>query len=543
MVSADIVLRGGRIVTVDRDFSIAQAVAVQGDRIMAVGEDSDVEALIGPATRVIDLAGRTVIPGLRDSHIHTMGGAADELAVSLAEARNMRDVQKAFAARVATTPPGAWVLGGSGWHESQLAEGRLPVRQELDAVTPDNPVFLRRGGHVAVANSAALKLAGIAKETADPNGGVIVRDASGEPTGVLVERSAFSLVARLIPAPTRADRIRGLKLYIAKLNSKGVVATIEPGLNLEEIAAYMELWREGAMTTRVRLLQRINGLDDVTAFSSVLAPNFGDDWLRIGGFKYMSDGGVEAGFLSEPYRIVEGEQTDPAFVGKMMLPPGGIDELRLMFEAAAERGWQVQVHTVGDAAITAIVDLIEEVDRKHPVRDLRWTIMHIFLPTQESLDKIKRMGLRTTVQDHPVKLGHNMVRYWGEERAARSIPVRTILEMGIPTGGGTDAPVVDWNPFESMWWMTTRQIFAAGKIRVLGPEEAISREQALRLYTMGSADIEFMEDRAGSIEKRKLADLAVLSDDLLTVPDDAMRGISAVLTMVGGRIVHQKGLD
>jgi predicted amidohydrolase YtcJ len=543
MISADIVLRGGRIVTVDRDFSIAEAVAVHGDRIMAVGADRDVAALIGPATRVIDLAGRTVIPGLRDSHIHTMGGAADELAVSLAEARTMTDVQKAFAARVATTSPGDWVLGGSGWHESQLAEGRLPVRAELDAAAPDNPVLLRRGGHVAVANSAALKLAGITRETPDPTGGVIVRDAAGEATGVLVERPAFGLVAKLIPPPTRADRIRGLKLYIAKLNSKGVVATIEPGLNLEEIAAYMELWREGAMTTRVRLLQRINGLDDVTAFSSVLAPNFGDDWLRIGGFKYMSDGGVEAGFLSEPYRIVAGEQTDPDFVGKMMLPPGGIDELREMFAAAAERGWQVQVHTVGDAAITAIVDLIEEVDRTHPVRDLRWTIMHIFLPTQDSLDKIKRMGLRTTVQDHPVKLGHNMVRYWGEERAARSIPVRRIIDMGIPTGGGTDAPVVDWNPFESMWWMTTRKIFAGGEIRVLGPAEAISREEALRLYTMGSADIEFMEDRAGSIEKRKLADLAVLSDDLLTVPDDALRGITSLLTMVGGRIVHQSGLD
>jgi predicted amidohydrolase YtcJ len=543
MISADIVLRGGKIVTVDRDFSIAEAVAVQGDRIMAVGKDGDIAALIGPATRVIDLGGKTVIPGLHDSHIHTMGGASDELAVSLAEARNMEDVQKAFAARVATTAPGAWVLGGSGWHESQLAEGRLPVRQELDAVTPDNPVFLRRGGHVGVANSVALKLAGITKDTPDPKGGVIVRDASGEATGVLVERSAFSLVAKLIPPPTRADRIRGLKLYVAKLNGKGVVATVEPGLNLEEIAAYMELWRQGGMTTRVRLLQRINGIDDVTAFSSVLAPNFGDDWLRIGGFKYMSDGGVEAGFLSQPYRIVEGEQTDPDFVGKMMLPPGGIDELRQMFEAAAERGWQVQVHTVGDAAITAIVDLIEAVDRKHPVRDLRWTIMHIFLPTQGSLDKIKRLGLRTTVQDHPVKLGHNMVRYWGEERAARSIPVRSIIDMGIPTGGGTDAPVVDWNPFESMWWMTTRQIFAAGEVRVLGPEEAITREEALRLYTMGSADTEFMEDRAGSIEPRKLADLAVLSADLLTVPDDQMRGIASLLTMVGGRIVHQRGFD
>ena len=543
MVAADIVLRHGKVVTVDRDFSIAQAIAVQGERILAVGSDSDIAALIGPETRVVDLAGRTVIPGLHDSHIHTMGGAADELAVSLAEARSIKDVQAAFAARVAQTPPGDWVLGGSGWHESQLAEGRLPTRHELDVATPNNPVFLRRGGHVAVANSAALKLANIDKDTPDPKGGVIVRDAAtGEPSGPLIERSAFSLVAKLIPAPTRADRIKGLKLFIAKLNSKGVTATLEPGLTLDEIGAYMEMWRAGAMTTRVRLLQRVNGLEDVAALSSVLAPNFGDDWLRIGGFKCMNDGGIEAAFMSERYRVVDGEQNDPDFVGKLILPAGGLDELRQMFMTAAERGWQVQVHAVGDATITTIVDLMEEVDGKFPLRGLRWTIMHIFLPSEAALDKIKRLGLYVTVQDHPVKLGHNMTRYWGEERAARSIPVRSILAKDIPAGGGTDAPVVDWNPFESMWWMTTRQVFAQGETRVLGAEEAITRQEALRLYTMGSAGNAFMEDRIGSLEPRKYADLAVLSDDFLTVADDKLRGIRALLTMVGGKIVHQQGL-
>jgi hypothetical protein len=290
------------------------------------------------------------------------------------------------------------------------------------------------------------------------------------------------------------------------------------------------------------LLQRVNGLEDVAALSSVLAPNFGDDWLRIGGFKCMNDGGIEAAFMSERYQVVEGEQNDPDFVGKLILPAGGLDELRQMFMTAAERGWQVQVHAVGDATITTIVDLMEEVDGKFPLRDLRWTIMHIFLPTEAALDKIKRLGLYVTVQDHPVKLGHNMTRYWGEERAARSIPVRSILARDIPAGGGTDAPVVDWNPFESMWWMTTRQVFAQGATRVLGPEEAITREEALRLYTMGSAGNAFMEDRIGSLEPRKYADLAVLSEDFLTAPDDKLRDIRSLMTMVGGKIVHEQGL-
>jgi predicted amidohydrolase YtcJ len=333
-----------------------------------------------------------------------------------------------------------------------------------------------------------------------------------------------------------------LKLYTKKLNTRGVTATLEPGLNLEEIAAYMEMWRQGAMTTRARLLQRVTNLDDVEALSSVLAPNFGDDWLRIGGFKFLSDGGIEAAYLGTPYRLVEGEQTDPDFVGKLLLPPGGIDELRQMLTIAAKRGWQVQVHAVGDAAIGRVVDLMEEVDRIHKVRDLRWVIMHIFLPTKESLEKIKRIGLWTTVQDHPVKLGHNMIRYWGDERAASAIPIRTIVAAGIPAGGGTDAPVVDWNPFESMWWMTTRNIFIQGRTEVLGADEAISREQALRLYTVGSAGVAFAEDRLGSLAPGKLADLAVLSDDFLTVPDDRLRNIQSVMTMVGGKIVHRDDL-
>jgi hypothetical protein len=541
MIAADTVLRHGKFITFGNGAPRARALAVYGERILAF--DDDAEAAIGPRTHIIDLDGRTVIPGLFDSHIHTLGGAGNELAVALDGAKSIADVQAAFAARAKTAAPGSWILGGSGWHESQIQEGRLPVRQELDAVTPANPVLIRRGGHVVVVNSAALAIAGITKATQDPEGGVIVRDPStGEPTGVLVERPAFNLAVKHVPPPTRAEHLAGLKAFTAKLNSRGVTSTLEPGITLDEIAAYMELWRRHEMTTRVRILQRVGCLDDVWALSSVLSPDFGDDWLRIGGFKFMADGGVEAAYLREPYRVVEGEQNDPNFVGKLILPPGGIDEMRRMFEAAAERRWQVQVHMVGDAAIDAIVDLVESVAEKYPIADLRWTMMHLFLPTAGALAKMKRLGLRATVQDHPVKLGHNMVRYWGEERAARSIPVKTILAAGIPTGGGTDAPVVDWNPFESIWWMTTRKIFAQGKTRVLGADEAIGREDALRLYTKGSAETCFADHVVGTLEPGKLADLAVLSADPFAVADDALRDIRSHLTMVGGKVVYRDGI-
>jgi len=541
MIAADLVLRRGQIMTFDAGLTRTAALAIAGERILALGEDA--EALIGRTTEVVDLGGRTVIPGLFDSHIHTVMAGQNELAVSLESARSIADVQAAFAARVRTTPKGAWIKGGSGWHESQLAEGRLPTRFELDRATPDNPVMLRRGGHVVVANSAALAIAGITRTTPEPGHGVIVRDpATGEPMGALVERDAFSLVLTHVPPPTRAEYVEGLKLFTRKLNSRGITSTLEPGLTLEEIAAYMELWRQKAMTTRVRILQRVHCLDDVTALSSVLAPDFGDDHLRIGGFKFSADGGVEAAYMREPYRIVEGEQTDPDFVGKLILPPGGIDELRAMFMAAAERGWQVQVHMVGDAAIDAIVGLVEEVAEKYPVGALRWTMVHIFLPDERSLATMRRLGLRATVQDQPVKLGHNMVRYWGESRAARSIPVRSIVAAGIPVGGGTDSPVVDWNPFESIWWLVTRQVYAQGGTRVLGADETIDAATALDLYTRGSAETCFMEDKVGSLEPGKLADFAVLTDDPLTAAPDRLKDIRSAMTVVGGRVVHRGGL-
>jgi predicted amidohydrolase YtcJ len=534
--SADLVLHRGKILTVDRSFAVAQAVAVRGERILAVGSNADIDRMIGPGTRVIDLGGRTVVPGLIDSHLHTMVGAVNELAVSFADAKSIKDVQDALAKRAAETPSGKWILGSSFWHESQLAEGRLPTRGEIDAVVPNNPVHIARGGHVVVANTLALKLAGITKETPDPEGGVIVRDkVTGEPTGVLFENPAFMLVRKLIPSFTRDERIKGIKAFSAKLNAVGITSTVEPGLQPDEIAAFMELWRQGGMTTRVHLLRRLNTLADVKSLS-MFAPNFGDDWLKLGGFKYLMDGGIEGAHMHDPYRLVEGEQNDPNYVGKMLLPTGGVDELREMLLAAAEGNWQVQVHAVGDATVSTAIDLFEQVNQKYPLRDLRWAIMHIFLPSPAGLEKMKQMGIRATVQDHPTKLGHNMLRYWGQSRAAASIPVRAILDAGIATGGGSDAPVVGWNPFESIWWMVTRKTLTDDA--PLGPDQAISREEALRLYTMGSADVEFWEDRLGSIEARKLADLVVLSDDFMSVAADRIRDIKVLTTMAGGKVVY-----
>ena len=540
LIEADLVLRGGKVITVDRASSLAQAIAIKGNRILVVGADADMAPFTGPGTRVIELAGRTVVPGLRDSHLHTLGCARDWFNVALEDARDLAAVQAALAARVKATPPGEWVIASSGWHEGQIAEARMPTRQELDAISPDNPVYIPRGGHVAVVNSAALRLAGITRDTADPKGGIIVRDPQGEATGFLIEGPAMNLVRRLLPPVSRERLVEGLVQFSAVLAGFGVTGTTEPGATPDDIGAYMEVWRRRAMKHRVRIMQWAGGLADVRARSSVLAPNFGDDWLRVGGFKALFDGGVEGGWTYAPYRIVEGEQTDPEFRGKLLGPAGGEAEALEMFSLAAARGWQFQVHAVGDRTIDHLLTLYEKVAETHPIADLRWTVMHVMLGTSQALDRIKALGIRCTVQDQSVRLANNMLRYWGEERAGYCTPVRAIVSRGIPTGAGTDAPVAHWNPFIALWWMVTRKVEIKGKIAgPLGPEQAISRADALRLYTMGSADVDFVDDRLGSLEAGKMADLAVLSGDYMSVPEDQIRDLRSVLTIVDGRIVHE----
>jgi predicted amidohydrolase YtcJ len=536
----DLILRNGKVLTVNKAFTVAQAVAIKGNTIIAVGSNATIGGLGGKSTRTIDLKGATVVPGLRDSHLHALSIARDIFNVALEDARTLAQVTAALAKRVAETKPGDWVIASSGWHEGQIAEGRMPTRQELDAISPGNPMWIPRGGHVGVANSAALKLAGITKTTVDPKGGVIVRDASGEPTGFLIESPAMNLVRRLLPPATKAHLIDGLKRSGTMLASLGITATTEPGATPDDIAAYMDVWRANDLKQRVRIMQWGMTLNDVKARSSVLAPNFGNDWLRIGGFKTLLDGGIEGAFTYDKYNVVEGEQTDPDFHGKMLLPPGGEDEVLEMFMLAAERGWQYQVHVVGDASVDKLVGFYEKVAEKYPIAKMRWAILHAMLAKPEALDRIKKLGVRVTVQDQSVRLANNCVRYWGERRAGYCTPVKSIISRGIPTGAGTDAPVAHWNPYVSLWWMVTRKVEIKGAIAgPLGPEERISRQEALRLYTMGSADVDFVDDKLGSIEPGKLADLAVLSGDYLTIPEDAIRNLKCTLTMVDGKIVYQ----
>ena len=333
---ADLVLRGGKVITVDKDWRVAQAVAIRDGRFIAIGDDAAMAGHIGPNTQVIELGGKTVIPGLIDTHLHQLFAALNGPAVQLLGARSVADVQKAIGERVARTEAGKWVMASSGWHESILEEGRMPTRHELDPVSPNNPVFIPRGGHVVTVNSKALELAGITKDTPNPEGGIIVRDASGEATGMLLQNAA-NLVRRILPPPP-ANMAELLKIAMADLNSYGIVGVVEPGVNEQQIALYRRVHDAGEMTVRTDLLYRAMRKAEVEKGIAALKAEKNSDMLRFVGIKFPLDGGVEGGRMTWPYRIVPGEQTDAAYRGVLLLPPGGEDEYVEGPEADRGRG-------------------------------------------------------------------------------------------------------------------------------------------------------------------------------------------------------------
>src|SRR5262245_11652384 len=358
--SADLVLRKGKVVTVDRDWRVAQAIAVKDGRFSAVGEDAAIAEHIGPNTQVIELAGKTVVPGLIDTHLHQLFAALNGPAVQLLGARSIADVQKAIAERVARTEPGKWVTASSGWHESILEEGRMPTRHELDQVSPGNPVFIPRGGHVITVNSKALELAGITKDTPNLDGGVIVRDANGEATGVLLEKAAY-LVRKILPPPP-SNMAELLKVAMHDLNSYGIVGVVEPGIDERQMALYRAVHDSGEMTVRTDVLYRALRKADVEKFIVLCRAQKRDPMLRCVGIKFPLDGGVEGARMLSPYRIVPGEQTDAAYRGVLLLPPGGMEEYVAALKLIAEAGLQAQTHAVGDETIDVIVRAYERVN-------------------------------------------------------------------------------------------------------------------------------------------------------------------------------------
>jgi hypothetical protein len=525
----DTIIVNGHVITVDAQFSMAQAVAIGGGKFTAVGASADIRKLAGPSTAVIDLKGRTVIPGLADDHLHDAGGGPG---VDLSRARSLADVLSAIAARVKQRRPGEIILTNSDWHEAQLKEHRLPYRRDLDTVSPDNPVVVVRGGHEYILNSAALKKWNITRETEQLPGGRITRDAAGELNGELIDR-AKSLV-QLPPGPSLT--IEALEEQHRKLNASGLTSIRYPGAPVEQYRLLQEMKRRGTLRMRVNQLMRF-GADSAQAMRAAIAaskvtPDEGDEWVRVGGMKLGVDGGFEGGWMREPYAGPWGEGGTFFGVNTMKQAPytDVVKELNRL-------GWRVATHAVGDAAIDEVLSAYEAADAEKTIVGRRWTIEHGFIPQADQFPRMKKLALVISAQDHLYLAGPSLVSYWGPARAARTTPMRTYLDQGFVVAGGTDSAVVPYPPLWVFYHFVTRDTISGG---VLGADEKISRKEALQVQTINNAYLTFEEQLKGSIEPGKLADLVVLPEDILTCDAKHIEQMQVEITMVGGRVVYRR---
>jgi predicted amidohydrolase YtcJ len=526
----------GTIHAMDRERRVVDELFIAEGRIVLVGG-----AAKGwrqrPGVEATDLRGRTVVPGFIDSHNHLLQTGLNAEHVDLSTAETVEDVLAAIEARATTTPAGGWVVTSSRWHETQLKEQRFPRRDELDRVAPQLPVLLRRGGHNVVANSVALRLAGIDESVSDPPGGTFVRDADDRLTGHVIGAPAFSPIIRLLPETTPAQMEAAINRATALYHAAGITGVIEPGLAPAEIRSYQALHAAGELSMRTTLMPRLSPGTTAESLDRALAElralplltGFGDQWLRIGGIKLVADGGVETSYLREPFAHAD-DPSSPR--GK---PQISAENLAAVCREAARLRWQVGVHCVGDAAIDLVLDAFEEADRARGIAGLRWTLIHMTRARPEQLERARQLDLCIAAQQPLIyALGAGWLRYWGPERAAAASPLDAFAVSGLPVGGGSDSPVTPYQPLLGICSSVTRATQLAG---VLGPEHAISAGEALAWYTRGSAYLANASAGRGSLEPGKLADLVILGADPLRAQPDAIKDIPVEETIVAGRTV------
>ena len=525
-----LVLFNGKIITVDRSFSIHTAVAIIGDRILAVGNDDQMKTVAGPATRLIDLKGRAVIPGLMDNHLHGAGGGPG---VDLSRARSMGDVMSALQARVQSSKPGDVIVSNSDWHEAQLKEQRLPLRDDLDKVAPNNPVVLVRGGHEYVLNSAALAHWGITEKIAEPAGGRITRYATGRLNGELVDTAKSFVTLPAPPVRTRQQQIEDRAADYKKLNEAGLTGIRHPGISVNDYRMLQEMQKSGRLTIRINALLRppigARGNVDPALAVSGIKQNEGDEMLRIGGIKLAVDGGFEGGLMRDLYEKPWDE--NGTFRGLQTLDT----ERYTTAVRELNRGdWRVATHAVGDAAIDLVLSAYEKANAELSILNRRWSIEHAFIGRADHLPRMKMLNLAISAQNHLYLAGPSLVKYWGATRAAITTPARMYLDAQLLVSSGTDAPVVPYPPLWTLYHFTTRDTITGG---VLGQDQRVTREQALRMATINNAFLTMEERTKGSIEPGKFADLVILSEDPLTCTDIQLRDAKVLMTMVGGNVV------
>ncbi len=549
----DLVVTHGKIVTVDPKFSIAEAFAVHEGRIVAVGKNEEILALAGDKTQKVNLGGKTVIPGLCDSHVHPSGAASYEFDHPIPEMDTIGDVLKYVAARADVLPDGEWI-GLSQVFITRLRDQRYPNRKELDAAAPKNPVIFQTGPD-ASCNSLALELSGIDKnfQITDGKSGQIEKDpVTGELTGILRNASRFVKYKSSAKSASVEERRAGLKKLLADYNSVGLTSLADRNASDGAVADYLYLKEKGELTCRVFVSYSVNGNADKPEIEKRLlaAANHPlhkyDSMLWLRGVKVFLDGGMLTGsaYMREPWGKSEIYSiTDPTYRGIRFIPQ---ENLVHMARFALQHDLQFTAHSVGDAAVLALIDAYVEINKDFPVAAQRPCITHCNFMSPEAIEKMSQVGIVADLQPAWLWLdGATLHKQFGNERMAYFQPYKACFDKGVIIGGGSDhmqkigslRSVNPYNPFLAMWVTLARQPRRFDD-KPLHPEQAITREQALRLYTINNAFLTFEEKEKGSIETGKLADFVVLKSDILTCPLEEVRNMTVEQTYLGGKLVY-----
>lgn len=531
---ADIVVLNGKIWTGDPVMPWAEAIAATGEYITTIGSTPDIKGAIGPKTQVIDAKNKLVIPGLIDNHTHLMIGGLHLLTLDLRNVLTAKQFVQAVAEKALDLAPGHWITGGS-WDHEQWPEGKLPEKSWLDPVTPTTPVFLTRADlHMGVANTLALQLAGITKETPDPAGGVIERDANGEPTGILKD-TAMNIILSAIPKPTQKEYDQALIAAMNYAASVGItsVQDITAWKNWDDWESFVRFHQLGALTLRIYARTPITEWEKQQMM--IAASGRGDDWLQLGGVKGFVDGalGSATAYMFEPY--TDAPDTCGLLVDQMY--PEGI-MLQRIFECD-KAGMPVSIHAIGDRANNLLLDIFEAVIKENGPRDRRFRIEHAQHLLPEDINRMAKHKVIASVQPaHLADDGCWAERRLGDERCQSTYAFGSLVRADVPVTFGTDWPVVPLNPFTGIQAAVTRQTkddrYPDGWI----PQQKISVEQALHAYTSAGAYAEFSEHRKGTLTVGKLADMVVLSQDIFTIEPNAIGNTTVLYTMVGGKIVY-----
>ncbi len=530
--SATLIVTNAAVYTVDKQRPKAEAVAVISDRIVAVGSHAEIELWRGPQTKVIDAEGNSLLPGFNDAHVHFIQGGAQLEQVNLVDAPTPEEFVKRIAAQVARTPKGEWILGGR-WDETKWAKPELPTKELVDPVTRDTPIFLERyDGHEALANSAAMKLASVNAKTADVPGGVIVRDANGNPTGVFKD-AAQGLISKAIPPMSHDQRLRAARGALKHAASLGVTSVQHMNPEFADVAAYSELAEKGELTTRIYAAPMETDWRDQAKVG--IRHAWGSSSLRLGAVKGYADGslGSRTAYMFEPFADDPGNR---GLLSDEMHPPSAMRE-RLMEADGA--GLQLRVHAIGDRAISMMLDIFADIEKEHGYHYQRFAIEHAQHMAQKDFERFAKLHVIASMQPyHAIDDGRWAEARLGHDRARYSYAWRSFLDHGVTLAFGTDWPVAPLDPMLGLYAAVTRATLDGKNPGGWIPEEKITLPEAIEAYTIGAAFAEFQEREKGSISPGKLADMVILSDNIFDMKPEAIRNVKVKTTIFGGKAVY-----